>query len=441
MHRKITQWSVVVAVAGFLFGFDTAVISGADQPIQSLWQTSDLVHGLFIMSSALWGTVLGTLFGSIPCEIFGRRKTLFSIGLLYFVSALGSALAQDPYTFAVLRFIGGLGVGISSIVAPAYISEIAPATHRGRLVALYQFQIVFGILTAYVSNYVLATTLGLNWRWMLGVEAIPALVYLYLVTGIEESPRWLLLRKNDEAGCRKVLAYTNADNVDGIIQDIRHARHEFTQDSLFRKAYAFPIVLAFLLAFFNQLSGINFIIYFSPRVFELAGLNASSALLSTAGIGLVNLVFTMAGMALIDRYGRRTLMLIGSFGYIISLATVSWSFATGAGGMIVVIFIFLFIASHAIGQGAVIWVFIAEIFPNNVRTKGQSLGCGIHWVFAALITLVMPTVLSRFDGATIFSFFAGMMVLQLVFVVFLMPETRGRTLESLAENLSSHPEH
>jgi len=441
MHRKITQWSVVVAVAGFLFGFDTAVISGADQPIQSLWQTSDLVHGLFIMSSALWGTVLGTLFGSIPCEIFGRRKTLFSIGLLYFVSALGSALAQDPYTFAVLRFIGGLGVGISSIVAPAYISEIAPATHRGRLVALYQFQIVFGILTAYVSNYVLATTLGLNWRWMLGVEAIPALVYLYLVTGIEESPRWLLLRKNDEAGCRKVLAYTNADNVDGIIQDIRHARHEFTQDSLFRKAYAFPIVLAFLLAFFNQLSGINFIIYFSPRVFELAGLNASSALLSTAGIGLVNLVFTMAGMALIDRYGRRTLMLIGSFGYIISLATVSWSFATGAGGMIVVIFIFLFIASHAIGQGAVIWVFIAEIFPNNVRTKGQSLGCGTHWVFAALITLVMPTVLSRFDGATIFSFFAGMMVLQLVFVVFLMPETRGRTLESLAENLSSHPEH
>ena len=441
MHRKITQWSVVVAVAGFLFGFDTAVISGADQPIQSLWQTRDLVHGLFIMSSALWGTVLGALFGNIPCEIFGRRKTLFSIGLLYFVSALGSALAQDPYTFAVLRFIGGLGVGISSIVAPAYISEIAPATHRGRLVALYQFQIVFGILTAYVSNYVLATTLGLNWRWMLGVEAIPALVYLYLVTGIEESPRWLLLRKNDEAGCRKVLAYTNADNVDGIIQDIRHARHEFTQDSLFRKAYAFPIVLAFLLAFFNQLSGINFIIYFSPRVFELAGLNASSALLSTAGIGLVNLVFTMAGMALIDRYGRRTLMLIGSFGYIISLATVSWSFATGAGGMIVVIFIFLFIASHAIGQGAVIWVFIAEIFPNNVRTKGQSLGCGTHWVFAALITLVMPTVLSRFDGATIFSFFAGMMVLQLVFVVFLMPETRGRTLESLAENLSSHPEH
>jgi len=441
MHRKITQWSVVVAVAGFLFGFDTAVISGADQPIQSLWQTSDLVHGLFIMSSALWGTVLGALFGNIPCEIFGRRKTLFSIGLLYFVSALGSALAQDPYTFAVLRFIGGLGVGISSIVAPAYISEIAPATHRGRLVALYQFQIVFGILTAYVSNYVLATTLGLNWRWMLGVEAIPALVYLYLVTVIEESPRWLLLRKNDEAGCRKVLAYTNADNVDGIIQDIRHARHEFTQDSLFRKAYAFPIVLAFLLAFFNQLSGINFIIYFSPRVFELAGLNASSALLSTAGIGLVNLVFTMAGMALIDRYGRRTLMLIGSFGYIISLATVSWSFATGAGGMIVVIFIFLFIASHAIGQGAVIWVFIAEIFPNNVRTKGQSLGCGTHWVFAALITLVMPTVLSRFDGATIFSFFAGMMVLQLVFVVFLMPETRGRTLESLAENLSSHPEH
>jgi len=435
---KLLFWSIAVALAGLLFGFDTAVISGADQPIQALWKTSDLFHGAFIMSSALWGTVVGALYGNVPCDKYGRKLTLIATGILFLASALGSAIAPDPYSFSILRFIGGLGVGVSSIVVPAYISEIAPAKYRGRLVALYQFQIVFGILIAFFSNYALSEFLNLNWRWMLGAEIIPAAVFLAMVFGVPESPRWLITRKGNEAAARKVLTIVNPGNVDQVIAEIRHAQREFTSDRLFSGAYTWPILLAFLIAFFNQLSGINFIIYFAPRVFGLAGLDANASLLSTTGIGVVNLVFTILGMLLIDRSGRKKLMLIGSAGYIVSLSAVAWAFYSGAGGMLVVLFVFLFIASHAVGQGAVIWVFIAEIFPNNVRAKGQSLGCGTHWVFAAMIALLMPYVLSVFAGHTIFAFFAFMMVLQLLFVVFLMPETRGRTLESLAEDLSRH---
>jgi sugar porter (SP) family MFS transporter len=345
---------------------------------------------------------------------------------------------MDPYSFSFWRFVGGIGVGASSIAAPAYISEIAPAARRGRLVALYQFQIVLGILAAFVSNYVLAAVFGLDWRWMLGIEALPAFVYLLMVTGVPESPRWLLLNRGDESEARRVLAITDPDAVDRTITEIRHARQEFTVDRLFERAYLRPVLLAFLLAAFNQLSGINFVIYFAPRLFGMAGLDDSAALLSSTGIGIVNLVFTMFGLWLIDRAGRKRLMFAGSVGYIVSLAALSWAFAASADGMLVVVFVFLFIASHAIGQGAVIWVFIAEIFPNNVRTKGQSLGCGTHWAFAALITLLMPYLLGRFDGQTIFAFFAGMMVLQLMFTIFLMPETKGRSLEYLAERLSRH---
>jgi sugar porter (SP) family MFS transporter len=279
---------------------------------------------------------------------------------------------------------------------------------------------------------------NLNWRWMLGAEVLPAVVFLAMVFGVPESPRWLMIKKKNEAAARKVLTMVNPEGTDQVIEEIRHAQNSFTGDRLFSRPYAWPVLLAFLIAFFNQLSGINFIIYFAPRVFGLAGLDASASLLSTTGIGVVNLVFTILGMMLIDRSGRKRLMLIGSIGYIVSLAAVSWAFYSGAGGMLVVLFVFLFIASHAVGQGAVIWVFIAEIFPNNVRAKGQSLGCGTHWVFAALITLLMPYVLSEFEGHTIFAFFAFMMILQLLFVVFLMPETKGRTLESLAQGLSQH---
>ena len=432
---KIFYWSAVVSIGGFLFGFDTAVISGADQPLQQLWKSSDIFHGALIMSSALWGTVVGALFGNIPTEQLGRKKTLIIVGTLYFVSAIGSALSINPYFFFIMRFIGGIGVGISSIVVPAYIAEISPAKYRGRLVALYQFQIVFGILVAFLSNFLLSEFFGLGWRWMLGIEVIPALIFLLLVTNVPESPRWLLLRKNEVERCRNILSISHPNNVDRILDEIQESREEYSQESLFSRPYFFPILLAFLLALFNQMSGINFVIYFAPRVFSLAGLDSSAALLSSAGIGLVNLISTLLGILLIDRVGRKKLMLIGSIGYIISLSAVSWAFFSNADGMIVVFFIFLFIASHAIGQGAVIWVYIAEIFPNNVRAKGQSMGCGTHWVAAAVITLLMPYFLSRFEAYGIFGFFGAIMILQLLFVIFVMPETKGKSLESVSQEL------
>lgn len=434
--KNVIFWSITVAVAGFLFGFDTAVISGADQPIQAEWNTSPFYHGAFIMSSALWGTVIGALFAFIPCDRFGRKNTLIAIGILYLVSAIGSALAPDQFSFAFLRFIGGLGVGASSIAVPAYISEISPAKHRGRLVALYQFLLVFGILVAFFSNYLISGNFAQDWRWMLGVEAIPAAVFLLLVLRVPESPRWLLLFKHDEAGSRRVLAQAGNEDIEQTIASIKADKEHHKTERIFSRPYAFPILLAFLLAFFNQASGINFIIYFAPRVFALAGLDVNASLLSSAGVGLVNLMFTMVGVYLIDKLGRRVLMYIGSVGYIVSLLVVGWAFATDAGGLVVVFFVFLFIASHAVGQGAVIWVFIAEVFPNSVRTSGQAIGCGTHWVLAALLTLLMPTALTLFSPQSIFFFFAAMMTLQLLFVKFLMPETKGRSLEALSGALS-----
>ena len=434
--NKIVYWSFTVAIAGFLFGFDTAVISGADQSIQALWETPPLFHGLFVMSSALWGTVLGALMGNWPCDRLGRKKTLVLIGVLYLLSALGSALAQDPYTFAILRFIGGVGVGVSSIAVPAYISEIAPAKIRGRLVATYQFQIVFGILVAFLSNYLLSGVIVEDWRMMLGVEALPALVYFLMVLKAPESPRWLLLHRNDETEARRVFLELQSEDIEQTINAVKRDSSSQSKESLFKPEYRFPVVLAFLLAAFNQLTGINFIIYYAPRVFDMAGLDGSVALLSTAGVGLVNLIFTMLGVSLIDRIGRKSLMYIGSFGYLLSLATVTWAFSSQMGGTVVVGAVFVFIAAHAIGQGAVIWVFIAEIFPNSVRSKGQSLGSGTHWVFAALITLIMPQVLASFSAPQVFGFFTFAMFLQLLFVRFLMPETKGRTLEDVSAALS-----
>ncbi|NQY35865.1 MAG: sugar porter family MFS transporter [Alteromonadaceae bacterium] len=439
--NKVFFWSITVAVAGFLFGFDVAVISGADQPIQVLWKTPPLFHGLFIMSSALWGTVLGALAGNLPCDKWGRKPTLIAIGCLFLVSAIGSALAPDPYTFSFFRFIGGLAVGASSIAVPAYISEIAPAKYRGRLVALYQFQLVFGILIAFLSNYMLSGISPEDWRWMLAVETVPALVFLILVSKVPESPRWLLLYRNSEEKARQVLSnmLPSVEDIEQTIHQIKSSQRQASSSALFTKTNVMPLMLAFMIAFFNQASGINFIIYFAPRVFELAGLDSSSALLSSAGIGLTNLIFTMLGVYLIDRVGRRPLMLIGSVGYIISLAVVAYAFYAQLSGLVVVLFIFAFIASHAVGQGAVIWVFIAEIFPNHLRAKGSSWGCGIHWIGAAVITLCMPLVLSQVSPYYIFSFFCFMMIFQLLFVIFLMPETKGKSLEAL-EALEAGPE-
>lgn len=435
MDKRILYYSVVVALAGFLFGFDTVVISGANLPIKQLWQTSDWFHGTFIMSMALWGTVAGALLGGIPTDKYGRKTTLLWIGVLYFVSAVGSALAPDPYSFSLFRFIGGLGVGASTIAAPIYTSEIASAKNRGRLVALYQFNIVFGILVAFVSNYLLKGVGGANdWRWMLGVEAIPAAIYTAMMVGVPKSPRWLLLYKNDEPAALRVLTrLSSAQQAHQTIGQIREgwqAKSE-TSERLFTTANRRVVWLALLIAAFNQLSGINFILYYAPEILEKAGFATADSLLSSISIGVVNLAFTILGLLLIDKAGRKQLMYIGSVGYIISLSLVAYGFYVEAGASFKLTFILLFIASHAIGQGAVIWVFISEIFPTRVRAQGQALGSGTHWVFAALITLFGAVLINGLQPWITFALFAFFMVLQLLFVHFMMPETKGRTLEEL----------
>lgn len=435
--NKVFKISLISALAGFLFGFDTVVISGADQQLQSLWNTSDLFHGTFVMSMALWGTVLGAIFASYPCNYFGRKNTLIGIGVLYLISALGSGLALDPYTFSFFRFLGGIGVGASTIAAPTYVSEIAPAHKRGQLVALYQFNIVFGILVAFISNFLLKDVGTQPWRWMVGIEALPAVLYLLGILTVPKSPRWVLFKLKDLAQAQAIFKEINGKELTGSeIEEIQSEQEPANQKPLFSKTYRFPIILAFLIAFFNQLSGINAFLYYAPRIFEAAGLEESAALLSSIGIGVTNLIFTLLGLYLIDKIGRRLLMIIGSIGYIISLSLVSIAFLQGWQGISVPIFLFLFIASHAIGQGAVIWVFISEIFPDSLRAQGQSFGCSVHWVLAALITLFMPIALSAFPNpGYVFILFAGMMVLQLVFVLFMMPETKGISLERLSKQL------
>jgi sugar porter (SP) family MFS transporter len=436
MNKNIIVWSVTAALAGFLFGFDTVVISGADKKLQALWQSSDAFHGSVVMAMALWGTVIGALFGGIPTNKLGRKNTLLIIGILYTASALGSALANDPYLFALFRFIGGLGVGASTIAAPAYISEIAPAKNRGRLVALYQFNIVFGILIAFISNYLL-NDIGENaWRWMLGVEAIPAVIYTLLTFTVPKSPRWLISKsRNNEA--KKMLALINpGEDAEKIISDLKSKDNDSEKkENIFMKKYRFPLILAFLIAMFNQLSGINAFLYYAPRIFEEAGLGESTALLSSIGIGITNLIFTLIGVFLIDKLGRKILMYFGSAGYILSLSLVSCAFFFEWTGNAVPLFLFLFIASHAIGQGAVIWVFISEIFPNHLRASGQSFGSSTHWFLAALIPALIPLLFSSVGAGAVFLFFAIMMVFQLLFVIFMMPETKGISLEELSQKL------
>ncbi|PRX43181.1 sugar porter family MFS transporter [Salegentibacter salegens] len=435
--NKIFVWSISAALAGFLFGFDTVVISGADKQLQDLWGTSDAFHGSIVMAMALWGTVFGAIFGGIPTNKFGRKNTLLVIGMLYLLSALGSAFANDPITFAVFRFLGGLGVGASTIAAPTYVSEIAPPKDRGRLVSLYQFNIVLGILIAYLSNYLLRDTGAQPWRWMVGVEAIPAFIYIIFVIFIPKSPRWLISKsKNEEAA--KILQEINpeADLKQRMLDIQKQSENQITGENIFLKKYRFPLILAFLVAFFNQLSGINAFLYYAPRIFESAGLEANTALLSSIGIGVVNLLFTLLGVFLIDKVGRKQLMFVGSIGYIVSLSLVAAAFFLDWGGLWVPIFLFLFIAAHAIGQGAVIWVFISEIFPNHLRASGQAFGSSTHWVLAAIVPSLVPVLFTTIGPGYVFAFFAFMMVLQLLFVIFMMPETKGKTLEELGEELS-----
>lgn len=527
LSRTLVTSAVIAALGGLLFGFDTIVISGAEQKFQTLWDLSDSLHG-WAMSSALWGTVLGALAGNLPTDRFGRKGTLLWIGVLYFVSAVWSGLAPDVYSFMIARFIGGVGVGVSTVAAPLYISEIAPAGMRGWLAGLFQFNIVFGILLAFLSNSLLEGTSANDWRWMLGVEAVPAILYTLFTFRIPESPRWLigLQGRREEGGAvlAKINPDASADEITNTVDRIAQAAQEeerATGGAVFSKRLKTPILLAFLVAFFNQLSGINAILYFAPRILGMAGLEDPR--LGQIGIGIVNLLFTMLGLWLIDRAGRRSLLLIGSLGYIASLAVVSATFfaneaplnvagdalalqgaeqrlqaaeeANGSGeafesikakaaqaraafvtstgredyegqrfelskessheevlsaadkaaeearslvgksSFIVLLGILAFIASHAVGQGAVIWVLISEVFPNEHRAIGNSIGCGTHWVCAALITLYFPLAVSSIEPGYIFAFFSGMMVLQLIWVLTMVPETKGVPLEEIQKRL------
>ena len=395
--------ALVAALGGFLFGFDTIVINGAEQDIQRLWNLSGTMHG-WVVSSALWGTVVGALGGGWVSDRFGRKPTLCAIGVLYFVSALWSALATGPVTLMLARLIGGFGVGVSTIAAPVYIAEISPAQSRGKLTALFQFNIVFGVLAALASNLLLKDVGENAWRWMLGAECVPAFLFVALAPFLVESPRWLAFQTSQTSQ---------------------------TSQTFFSSANLRPILLAFFVAFFNQMSGCNAINYFAPRIFGMAGLGRDSQFLSSFGLGILNFASTFVGMWLIDRLGRKTLLLIGGIGYVVSLFAAALFFALGNGPLSAAT-IFLFMAAHAVGQGTVIWVLISESFPQRFRAQGQALGASTHWVFAALVALCFPIAAERFAPAVIFGFFGVMMVFHLLWVIFVVRETKGRALEDIA---------
>jgi sugar porter (SP) family MFS transporter len=452
MKGALISSAAIAALGGLLFGYDTAVISGAEGMLKELFSSrylamSDILgtenfwHG-FTVASALIGTIIGALAFGKPADIFGRKLMLHVIASLYAVSAIGSALAFNWSSFVIFRFIGGLAVGGSSVVAPMYNAEISPARFRGRMVALTQFNVVFGITLAYVVNYLIdRLDLGdITWRWMFGVEAVPALAFSLLLFLNPKSPRWLVGKNRiDEA--RSVLNRLGADkdNVEQELKEIKEsllAEQEAARERFFQARYLKPILLAITIAAFNQLSGINAVLYYAPRVFQMAGFSQSSAMLNSASIGIVMTIFTVVAMGIIDKFGRKKLMLIGSIGYIVSLFTIAITFYahgtdfTDAGGSVVLISLMVFIAAHGFGQGAVIWVFISEIFPNKIRARGQALGSFTHWFMAALISWTFP-IFSDISGGHIFIFYAICMVLQLLWTIFKMPETKGIPLEEL----------
>lgn len=431
--------ALAASLGGFLFGFDTAVISGVEKSIQQLWSLDSFSHG-FTVAAALIGTVIGSLIAGLPAERFGRKRMLQAIGLLYLVTSLVTALTNAWLPFVFFRMLGGIGVGASSVVGPMYISEIAPAHNRGRLVALFQFNIVSGILIAFNSNYLLSDLGGEAWRWMLGVQAFPSLLFLVLAFFLPESPRWLAAHGKEQEA-RTVLQRVGEPEPDTALAQIRESMVETTHEPLFSAKYAKPIFLAMSLAVFNQVSGINAIMYYAPRIFEMSGLTKSGALLQAISIGVTNMIFTLLAIQLIDRFGRRTLLLIGSIGMVIFLGLVSGVFFVGtSGGYLVMICLIGFIAFFAFSQGAVIWVFISEIFPNRVRSAGQTLGSSTHWVMAALISWTFPIIAESSDqgGAWAFAFFSAMMLLQFFFAWKVLPETKGQSLEGIQKTLGIH---
>jgi len=440
--KNVFVWSLVIALGGFLFGFDTAVISGAEQSIQSYWGLDSFQHGLTV-SIALIGTVIGSLLGAIPCDRLGRKQTLYLIAILYLISSLGTSLSSNWYLFLFFRFLGGLGVGASSVTAPIYISEISPDERRGKLVGLFQFNVVFGIVISYLSNYLIGLAGQHSWRLMLGIQAVPSAIFFLLLRFVPESPRWLIIKKGKLNEAREILNIINPATAEKIQSDILLSAQEeektVHRDPLFSIRYKTPVMLAILFAVFNQVSGINAIIYYAPRIFEMTGLGANSSLLSTVGIGIVNFSFTLLAMNFIDKIGRRTLMLIGSFGLILTLALVSTTFYfQNFNGWAVTVYLLVYIAFFAFSQGAVIWVFISEIFPNQVRAKGQTLGSTTHWIMAAGIAFSFPYLAEKAGGGNTFMFFSVMMCLQLLFVWKLMPETKGKSLEQIEHTLVLH---
>ncbi len=434
MNKKLLFATIVSALGSFLFGFDTAVISGTTKFISEFFNLSDATLGMTV-SIALWGTVLGSIVVGKPGDTYGRRFMLFLCGGLYFVSAIGCALANGWYVLLISRFFGGIAIGAASVMAPMYIAEISPGRLRGRLVAVAQFNIVLGILVAFFSNYLLVDLGPDNWRWMFGVMAIPAAIFFILLFLVPESPRWLVKKQRvDEA--KAVLQSVGAENVDAELGDIVNSLKEESglgTTKLFQKKYNFVIMCAVLLAVFNQLSGINVIMYYAPMIFEKAGASTNSAMLQAVAVGVTNMLFTIIAMFFIDKFGRKTLLLIGAVGMFLSLAGAAFHYydETLFGSYGVVFFIVGFIAFFAFSQGAVIWVFLAEIFPNRVRSKGQALGSFTHWIMNAIIGLLFPIALTAFGGGNVFMFFAIMMIPFFFFVWKVMPETKGKSLEEL----------
>lgn len=434
--------ALVAALGGFLFGFDTAVISGVESSIQQLWSLDKFAHG-FTVASALIGTVIGSLIAGKPSEKFGRKKVLQAIGLLYLVTSLVTALTDSWLLFVVFRFLGGIGVGASSVVGPMYISEISPAQKRGRLVALFQFNIVSGILIAFLSNYLLFGVSDEAWRWMLGVQAFPALIFFVMVFFVPESPRWLVKNRQD-AEAEKVLVSIGESNAPLALQNIQESLHTAVgtvKEKLFNGQYNKPIMYVIVLAMFNQLSGINAIMYYAPRIFEMTGLTRDTALLQAISIGVTNMVFTLLAISVIDKFGRKTLLIIGSVGMVIALGLVTWVFYTrDFGGYAVMFYLVAFIAFFAFSQGAVIWVFMAEIFPNKVREQGQTLGSFTHWIMAVVISWTFPIIVESSENGGFYSFllFTLMMVLHGIFAWKIIPETKGKSLEGIQRELHIH---
>ncbi len=432
MNKNLLFATVVSALGSFLFGFDTAVISGTTKFITQYFSLTDATLGITV-SMALWGTVVGSIIVGKPGDLYGRRAMLLTTGAAYFVSAIGSALATGWYTLLVFRFLGGIAIGAASVMAPMYIAELAPGRLRGRLVAVSQFNIVIGILVAFFSNYLLVGIGPANWRWMFGVMAIPAAAFFGLLFVVPESPRWLV-KMGREKVARGVLEKVGAENIDSELDDItRSLQSEEGSTRLFQKKYSFVIWCAVLLAFFAQMSGINVIMYYAPMIFEKAGASTSNAMLQAIAVGVTNLIFTIIAMFLIDKLGRRPLLMIGAVGMFLSLAGAALHYYDGrlVSDPAMVGCVIGFVAFFAFSQGAVIWVFLSEIFPNRIRSKGQALGSFVDWIVNAVIGLAFPIALSSFGGGDVFMFFAVLMIPFFFFVLKVMPETKGKSLEEL----------